>query len=127
MKILYIHQYFKTPYEPGGTRSYWISRELIDRGHQVTVVTSTSKNHPEAGRVQIDGIDVVYVNNPIYSNYLSSLKKAWIFIAFIRNAMKTAMKEKDVDLVFATSTPLTVGASFFAISAISRCLPQLMA
>jgi glycosyltransferase involved in cell wall biosynthesis len=110
MKILYIHQYFKTPYEPGGTRSYWISRELIDRGHQVTVVTSTSKNHPEAGRVQIDGIDVVYVNNPIYSNYLSSLKKAWIFIAFIRNAMKTAMKEKDVDLVFATSTPLTVGA-----------------
>ena len=110
MKILYIHQYFKTPYEPGGTRSYWISRELINRGHQVTVVTSTSKSHPEAGRVQIDGIDVAYVNNPIYSNYLSSLKKAWIFIAFIRNAMKTAMKEKDVDLVFATSTPLTVGA-----------------
>jgi len=24
MNIVYIHQYFKTHQEPGGTRSYWI-------------------------------------------------------------------------------------------------------
>ena len=109
MKILYIHQYFCTPQEPGGTRSYWISRELVKRGHQVTMITSTKKSHPEACHLKIDGIDVVYVKNPSYNNYMSAPRKIWAFVAFIRNAIKTGMKEKDVDLVFATSTPLTVG------------------
>ena len=64
MKILYIHQYFNTPKEPGGTRSYWISQELLRRGHKVTVITSTNaKLHPEPCEVDIDGIHVVYVKN----------------------------------------------------------------
>ena len=109
MKILYIHQYFVIPSEPGGTRSYWIARELVKRGHQVTMITSATKNHPE-GRVNIDGIDVVYVKNPAYSNYMSAPRKIWSFVAFIRNAYKMAKREKDVDIVFATSTPLTIGA-----------------
>lgn len=110
MKILYIHQYFVTPSEPGGTRSYWISRELVRRGHRVTMITSTNKNHPDAFRDCIDGIDVVYVKNPSYNNYMSAPRKVWAFISFICNAYKEAKKEKDVDLVYATSTPLTIGA-----------------
>lgn len=109
MKVLYIHQYFVIPSEPGGTRSYWISRELVKREHQVTMITSATKNHPE-GRVNIDGIDVVYVKSPAYSNYMSAPRKIWSFVAFIRNAYKMAKREKDVDIVFATSTPLTIGA-----------------
>ena len=109
MKILYIHQYFVTPAEPGGTRSYWISRELVKRGHHVTMVTSSKKSHP-AGRENIDGIDVIYVDNPSYSNNMSAAKKVWSFVAFIKNAICAAKKEKDVDIVFATSTPLTIGA-----------------
>lgn len=109
MNILYIHQYFVTPSEPGGTRSYWISRELIKRGHKVTIITSSKKNHP-SGRVSVDGIDVVYVKNPPYNNYLSAPRKIWAFVSFIRNAYNAAKKEKDIDIVYATSTPLTVGA-----------------
>lgn len=109
MKVLYIHQYFVTPSEPGGTRSYWIARELVRRGHQVTMITASNRNHNE-GRENIDGIDVVYVKNPAYNNYMSAPKKVWAFCAFIFNAIKAAKKEKDVDIVFATSTPLTVGA-----------------
>jgi len=109
MKILYIHQYFVTPSEPGGTRSYWIARELVRRGHQVTMITASNRNHNE-GRENIDGIDVVYVKNPAYNNYMSAPKKVWAFCAFIFSAIKAAKKEKDVDIVFATSTPLTVGA-----------------
>lgn len=109
MKVLYIHQYFVTPDEPGGTRSYWIAEELVKRGHNVTMVTSSNSYH-EPGRVDINGIDVIYVKNPTYSNYLSAIKKVWSFVAFIYNAVNTASKEKDVDIVFATSTPLTVGA-----------------
>lgn len=110
MKVLYIHQYFVTPAEPGGTRSYWIARELVRRGHSVTMITSTRARHPEPGREHIDGIDVVYVKNPIYNNELSALAKVKSFVSFIGSAVKAAAKEKDVDIVFATSTPLTVGA-----------------
>ena len=109
MKILYIHQYFVIPSEPGGTRSYWIAKKLVERGHHVTMVTSSKKLHP-AGRVDVDGIDVIYVENPTYNNSLSALKKVWAFVAFIKNAIKAAKKEKNVDIVFATSTPLTIGA-----------------
>ena len=109
MHLLYIHQYFCTPYEPGGNRSYWIAKELVRRGHQVTMITS-SKGGREPGKRNIDGIEVVYVDNPAYNNYMSAPKKVWAFCAFIFNAIKAAKKEKDVDIVFATSTPLTVGA-----------------
>lgn len=108
MKILYIHQYFCTPDEPGGTRSYWISRELVKRGHQVTVITSTKKSHPEPCRVKIDGIEVVYVKNS-YNNYMSALQKIYSFLNFVRQAIRAAVKEDGVDIVYATSTPLTIG------------------
>lgn len=108
MKILYIHQYFKTPDEPGGTRSYWISQELLKRGHQVTVICSTNERHPEATRLNANGIDVIYVKNE-YNNYMPAYKKVWSFVSFIASAIRAAKKEKGVDLVFATSTPLTVG------------------
>lgn len=108
MKILYIHQYFGTPREPGGTRSYWISQELIKRGHQVTVITSSVKDKSKKGHVNVDGIDVVYLEND-YNGTMSRLSKVWSFVKFIKKAVDAASKEKDVDLVYATSTPLTVG------------------
>lgn len=108
MNILYIHQYFYTPQEPGATRSYWISKELIKRGHQVTMVASTNKNHPEACETDIDGIHVIYVKND-YSNYMSVYRKVLSFVNFIRLAIKAGAQQKDVDVMYATSTPLTVG------------------
>lgn len=108
MHILYIHQYFKTPNEPGGTRSYWIAKELIKRGHSVTMITSTSKGEAKVVEKQVDGIKVIYVLNA-YNNYMSNFKKIWSFINFVRLAITNASKQKNVDLVFATSTPLTVG------------------
>lgn len=109
MNILYIHQYFNTPEEPGGTRSYWISRELVRRGHKVTMITSTNaKLHPEPCEIMIDGIKVVYVKNE-YSNYMSPLRKVKSFVNFLSLAIKEGCKQKNIDMVFATSTPLTVG------------------
>lgn len=108
MNILYIHQYFKTPQEPGGTRSYWIAKELIKRGHKVTIITATNTSINEPGKFNIEGIEVIYVNNS-YSNYFSKLKKIWVFIKFVSLSMKEALKLKDIDIVYATSTPLTVG------------------
>ena len=108
MNCLYIHQYFKTPDEPGGTRSYWISQELIKRGHHVTMICSTNERHPNPSRVNANGIDVIYVKNK-YNNYMPAFKKVISFVSFILAALKAAKKLKNIDLVFATSTPLTVG------------------
>lgn len=108
MRILYIHQYFNTPQTSGVTRSYWISKELIRRGHQVIMITSARGAHAEAGRMQVDGIDVVYVKNR-YNNSMSPMRKVLSFANFVRLAILTASKEKDIDVVYATSTPLTVG------------------
>lgn len=108
MHILYIHQYFRTPEEPGGNRSYWIARELVRRGHQVTMITATSTKYPDAGVVDHEGIRTVYVKND-YSNYMSAPRKILSFVNFVRLAIRAGKAQKDVDLVFATSTPLTVG------------------
>lgn len=108
MKVLYIHQYFVTPEEPGGTRSYWIAKELIKRGHEVTMITATNKRHPENEEVNIDGINVIYLKNA-YSNYMSTGGRIKSFVRFVLLAIKATFKIKKVDLVFATSTPLTVG------------------
>ena len=107
MKILYIHQYFNTPRESGGTRSYWISQELLKRGHQVTMITTARKGRMP-GEQEIDGIHVISVKNE-YSNYMSAPRKVWSFVNFIRLAIKEAGKVNNVDIVYATSTPLTVG------------------
>ena len=107
MKILYIHQYFNTPKVPGGTRSYWISQELIKRGHQVTMIATARKGF-EPGEQDVDGIHVVFVKNE-YSQYMSPLRKVLSFINFVRLSIKEAAKQKDIDIVYATSTPLTIG------------------
>lgn len=109
MNILYIHQYFHTPAEPGGTRSYWISKELVKRGHKVTMITSTNANsHPEPCTIDVEGIKVIYVKNE-YSNYMSPLKKVYSFVHFLQLAIKEGCKQENVDMVYATSTPLTIG------------------
>lgn len=110
MRILYIHQYFITPKEPGGTRSYWISRKLIEHGHEVTMLTSSATVNKNAtkGNVNIDGIDVIYLNIP----YHGSMPIKQRFIAFLKFALitsKRVLTSRDFDLIIATSTPLTVG------------------
>ena len=119
MNILYIHQYFCTPQEPSGTRSYWISRELIRRGHHVTMICSTNKMHPDACETDIDGIHVIYVKND-YSNYMSAPRKVLSFVNFLRLAIKAGKRQKGVDMVFATSTPLTIGYVALSLKAARR-------
>lgn len=112
-KILYINQYFKHPGEPGITRSYWIAQKLIEAGFQVTMLAHKNvllNQHTPVPRVErstIDGIDVIYLRNR-YSNNMGIIARARAFLTFMLSATYQALREKDVDLVIATSTPLTV-------------------
>lgn len=108
MNILYIHQYFHTPKEPGGTRSYWIAQELIKNGHKVTMITTDQKATQNRREVMIDGIKVIYLQE-VYSQDMSIYTRLKAFLGFVWKSITEAKKQKKVDLVIATSTPLTVG------------------
>lgn len=112
-KILYINQYFRHPKEPGITRSYWIARELIKAGYDVTMLAHRNalldfvENPPAVEKTTIDDIRVIYVRNE-YDNSMGVIARSWSFLKFMFKSTYYALREKNVDLVIATSTPLTV-------------------
>jgi len=111
--ILYINQYFKQPNEPGITRSYWIAKELINRGYTITMLAHRNTmlkqvgDVPKVEKTVVDGIEVIYIRNE-YSNDMGIYKRAVSFVKFMLASAYYANKMKNVDLVIATSTPLTV-------------------
>ena len=108
MKVLYIHQYFKTPEEPGGTRSYWVAQELLKRKHEVTFLTTRPNQAEKIMDTMIDGLRVISFKVP-YSQNMGLIQRFKSFTHFMQQATKHGLKQKDIDLVIATSTPLTVG------------------
>ena len=111
MKIIYLHQYFKLPSEPGGTRSFDLAAGFIGLGHEVEMLTSTSdkqfKSSKRWSRIEKNGIIVHYIYLP-YKNDMSYLKRSIIFFQFLWFASLKLLSIKG-DLVLATSTPLTIG------------------
>ena len=105
MKILYVHQYFKTPDEGGSIRSYYLAKGLVDAGHQVTLITS----HNQAYQVRdVDGIQVHYL--PIkYDNKFGFLRRLFAFWKFVKLAKKEAANLEKHDLAYVMTTPLTTG------------------
>lgn len=101
MRIVYIHQYFKSE----GGRSYEMARRFAARGHEVHMVTSTSD--PQAPPVEhIKGITVHWLQVP-YSQLMPHAERIKAFLSFAARASATARKLHG-DVVYATSTPLTV-------------------
>jgi glycosyltransferase involved in cell wall biosynthesis len=116
MKILYIHQHFCTRSGSIGTRSYEFAQALIAAGHEVTMFCASNRMSQtglsgafENGIRQgsVDGIHVIEVDLQ-YSNYDGFLKR---ILKFVRFAIKSCafVFKINYDVVYATSTPLTVG------------------
>lgn len=109
MKIIYLHQYFNTPRMAGGTRSYEVARRMVAQGHEVHMLTSIRDlNKNQAGWVETKeaGINVHWYPVP-YSNSMNYKQRMAAFLSFANSARKKAV-ELEGDVVFATSTPLTV-------------------
>jgi glycosyltransferase involved in cell wall biosynthesis len=116
MKVIYLHQYFNTPKMIGGVRSYDISKHLVDRGHQVEMVTTNRTISDIRGwkTTNEDGIDVHWFSL-YYSNKLSYMKRLLSFFLFAFYAAKKGSKIQG-DVVFASSTPLTIAIPAIFIS-----------
>jgi len=128
VKILYIHQYFVTPEGTSGTRSYDVARYLLELGHEVTMVCGS---HHQSGlapmpagsllhRSEVDGIQLVQCAVP-YGNSMGVPARMWAFLKFAGLATVACAREPAPDLVFATSTPLTVGIPGRLGSLLKRC------
>jgi glycosyltransferase involved in cell wall biosynthesis len=109
MRIVYIHQYYCNPQMTGGIRSYEQARRLVARGHTVHVITTDITGGKRAlgwRRTEDDGVQVHWFSVP-YSNNMSYARRLRAFAEFMILAAAKAAALK-ADLVFATSTPLTV-------------------
>jgi len=114
MHVAYIHQHFAVKTGSTGTRSYEMSRRLLDAGHRVTMICGAYEPgglNVGAGQGvienDIDGIRVLCVTEP-YGNRMGFVRRVQSFGRFAR-AAERVVSRLDAELVFATSTPLTVG------------------
>lgn len=106
VKVLLIHQHFKTPYKGGAIRSYYLAKGLVDNGVQTIVITAHNKDRYTVE--DVDGIEVHYL--PIaYNNRFGFLQRVLSFMRFVKGAVRTAGKFRDAELCYAISVPLTVG------------------
>jgi len=105
MKIVYIHQLFKTPDEGGGTRSWYLAKALVDAGHEVHLISSHNR---KAGVDRVNGIHVHYVRVS-YDNAFGFFRRLWAYGLFVIKARKEARKIGKADLAYVMTTPLTTG------------------
>jgi len=90
-----------------------MARRLVRAGHRVTMIT-TSAFFPAHYNLTkpitslcIEGINLSVINVP-YSNRLSYTRRIKTFFIFALKAMIATVRVKDIDVIFATSTPLTI-------------------
>lgn len=109
MRIVYLHQYFVTPKMAGGSRSYEMARRLAAAGHEVHMVTSDQEGRADGNEWSVSSEAGFQVHwTPVaYDNTMGYRQR---ILAFLRFAWRAARKAAELrgDVIFATSTPLTI-------------------
>lgn len=106
MRILYIHQYFRTPEEGGAIRSYYLAKGLADAGHHVDLFTGYDGANYK--KEFIDGIHVHYF--PVsYDQNFNFFQRIKAFLKFVVLATLKASEFGKIDINYVSSTPLTTG------------------
>ena len=106
MKVLILHQHFKTPAGGGAIRSYYLAKALVAKGIRTVVITA----HNGAGekKEELEGISVHYL--PVaYDNRFGFARRIISFSRFMIKAVHVAARHRDADVCYAISTPLTTG------------------
>ena len=113
--ILYVHQYFSLSSGSDSIRSYKNAIELSEKGYNVTVLcgvngrndcglTGKFSNNKRSGYVE--GLKIIQYNFS-YSNYMGFIKRSLVFLKFSIFSLLESIKG-DYDIVYATSTPISV-------------------
>jgi glycosyltransferase involved in cell wall biosynthesis len=106
LKILILHQFYNTPSSGGALRSYYLAKALTEKGMEVVVITT--HNQPAVKKTVEEGIEIHYL--PVtYNNRYGFFKRIYSFWLFVWSIVRYASRFRDIDLVYAISTPLTTG------------------
>jgi glycosyltransferase involved in cell wall biosynthesis len=124
MHILLIHQNFAALDEPGGTRHHELARYLVQKGHQVTVITSpisylTGSSRTQKRRPEPDGVRIIrpYVYRAFHRSFFHRVLS---FLSFMVSSLMAGLLVRDVDLVWGTSPPIFQGATAWSLARLKR-------
>jgi glycosyltransferase involved in cell wall biosynthesis len=123
MHILYMVQYFNSPDDPGGSRAYEFAGRWAAQGHRVTLLAG-NLNHKTLSTIATPtptpaGVTLVRV--PTYNRIRGSYaKRIANFVSYAMAATLRALTVRGVDVVYASSTPLTTGAAGWLVAALKR-------
>jgi glycosyltransferase involved in cell wall biosynthesis len=112
MHILLIHQAFAALDEPGGTRHHEFARLLANRGHQISIIASPvsyltgSKQKMEKVVKDMDGKIIIHRAYTYSALHKSFFHRLLSFFTFMVSSFFTAMRMKNVDIVWGTSPPI---------------------
>ncbi|MFO1022643.1 MAG: glycosyltransferase family 4 protein [Planctomycetales bacterium] len=100
MKIWFINHYALPPSLPGGTRHHSLSRELIERGHEVTVFSSNFSYLTHSEIVSLDGqntrreivesVPFQWISTPAYKG--NTLGRLWNMISFGKSVQRVGLQ-----------------------------------
>ncbi len=111
--VLIIHQHFCPPGNYGNNRSYEIAKNLVASGHNITVLTGSGNFSVQPSALfssqYIDGIKIDCIRVP-YNHHMSYLKRICSFLLFFISASILIFRyKKTIDIIYAISTPISVG------------------
>lgn len=106
VRVLLLHQHFKTPVSGGAIRSYYLAKALIDRQAEVIVITAT--NQKKAYSEVYEQITIHYLPIP-YDNKYGFFQRIASFVRFMLASIAQSEKLGKIDYCYAISVPLTVG------------------
>ena len=124
MRILYLCQVFETGSDTGSERHFYFCKYAVSKGHHATAITSNVdyKNAQVkfAGKKGTivkteDGVDIHYVYS--YANMRGSfIKRFYYYVTYFFSSISEALRISKPDVIYAVSTPLTVGLLGYIIS-----------
>lgn len=110
MRILYIVQHFAGPSGFSGSRAYENARRLVQMGHEVTLMCGTSEMNSPQDAEDARRAGLEFHQAPlVYRQAYSYAKRMLVFRSYMKWAVEKGKELPKPDLVFASSTPLTVG------------------
>ena len=124
MNILYLCQVFETGSDAGSERHFYFCKYAVSKGHQAIAITSNVdyknarvKFTGTTGTISksIEGVDIHYVYS--YANMRGSFaKRFYYFLTYFSSSIIEAFRIAKPNVVYAVSTPLTVGLLGYIIS-----------
>lgn len=109
MKIIYINHYAGTPSLGMEYRPYYLAREWVRSGHEVTVVAANFSHvrthQPQPAQEKVDDISYHWLPTPSYQgNGLGRVKNIWSFLRQVWQISHRLAAQYKPDVVIASST-----------------------